>query len=1052
MAFFLVCGIMSLAEPCVYAEGSIRRKTHGDDSRRGIMSSDIMQARMGINCRNHEEKSWYYGQGKWIRNEGTNMSAIWGAIDLQGNPIKEEQKKLLRKAFDKCVIDRYEEMDCENVYMGCGIQYFTPEAKSEVLPKNQGSVFFTADVVLDNRRELCEKLNISSDTGMPDGELLYEVYKKYGKSCLNDLLGAYTFVWYDKQRNEIELVLDAVGNRCLYYRLIGSILYFSSLIEPLAQMSQETGTNDRWLVDFLAMDHLFMINETEETPIKDIYRIAPAQYIKIDKTRKKKETYWKPFENYQEYHWKSDEEYKNRFCELWDTAVKDVMRTDTETAILLSGGLDSTAVAAIAAPYLKQQGKKLYSFTSVPMKGYQQSADDYYIEDETQDVKKTAQFFGNIETDFVDLGNKTPWEMMKREFQILEIPFKSVQNSLWIVESMRRAYQKGARLILSGSYGNTTISYTDLYVYMNTLFTKKRYRKLKQEVEQFSKTMGFQQRYALEEIYHTGKQKYEKNTYPYGNSYVNRTVAEELGTVDRLIALDQDIFESSRNFDLYRYKMVNFWAFRQIGEIVTKHSLTSGVLLRDPTIDKRVIEFCIHLPMEQFCKEGIDRRLVKEYLKDIIPSHVIRFQKQGKQSADLCYRFEQNNWDQIRQEWIQIYEKYEESHLVDVRYARRQLLEQKECKEYSAFDLTRHMYTIQVLQYEDYLKKHYQQVNYKEEKSENSKEDNQPLLSVIIPVYNVKEYLQCCVESVCKQTYHNLEIILIDDGSTDGSDELCDRLKEQDNRIHVIHKENGGVSSARNTGMDVASGELIAFVDSDDWIEPEMYQKLSELMREQDADWVCCGYRRIMNDKINDFANNQVRVFSRYELMDTYITEHGGYLFSPAVWNRLYKRESINNFRFPLITKYEDCVMNTYVMPRVKKGVFINKSYYNYRMRDSSLTHKKLSKADIEAYIYANREQRELIVEQLGEESKRTKYFNDYCVLLDMYCKVRKDLDNKGGKKLLKQELQVLRKRAREGIKAKRDIGRRDKIQLLASTYSVESYFMVGKVINKLKF
>lgn len=975
------------------------------------------------------------------------MSAIWGAIDLQGNPIKEEQRKILRKAFDKCVIDRYEELYCENVYMGCGIQYFTPEAKEEELPKKREDIFFTADVVLDNRQELCEKLNISLEESknMPDGEILYEVYKKYGNSCLNDLLGAFTFVWYDKQKNEVELISDAVGNRCLYYRLIGSILYFSSLIEPLAQMIEETKLNDRWLVDFLAMDHLFMINETEETPIQDIFRIAPAQYISVSKERIEKEIYWKPFEKFQEYHFKSDEEYKKKFRELWDKVVKDVMRTDAETAILLSGGLDSTAVAAVAAPYLKKQGKKLYSYTSVPMEGYQHSADHYYIEDETQDVKKTAEFYGNIETEFVDLDGKTPWEMMQKEFQILEIPFKSVQNSLWIVESMRRAYQKGARLILTGSYGNTTISYTDLYVYMNTLFTKKKYRKLKQEVLTFAPNMGFQPKYALEEIYYTGKKKFEKTTYPYGNSYVNRMLAEKLGTEERLIALERDNFESSKNFELYRHKIVNFWAFRQIGEIVTKHSLATGVLLRDPTIDKRMIEFCIHLPMEQFCKEGIDRRLVKEYLKDMIPPHVIRFQKQGKQSADLCYRFERNNWEQIRQEWIQIYEKHQGSRLVDARYARRQLIEQKECKEYSAFDLTRHMYTIQVLQYEEFFQRQFHQ-------DEKIEENNYPLLSVIIPVCNAKAFVECCVESVCKQIYDNLEIILVDDGSLDGSAEICDKLALRDSRIKVIHKENGGVSAARNAGMDVARGELLAFVDSDDWIEPEMYQKLIELMIEQKADWSCCAYRRVAEKGMEDFSDNHVRIFSRNELMDTYITTHNRYLLSQTVWNKIYKREIINELRFPNINKYEDCVMNAHVMPRVKKGIYINKAYYNYRMRDTSVTHHKLSREDVEAYIYANREERKMIVDQLGRETTILKYFNDYCILLDMYSKVRKDPENIDVRKMIKQELLTIRRMARKGIKEKRGVRIKDKIQLFVSTYSIEGYFIVLKVAKKFKF
>ena len=156
----------------------------------------------------------------------------------------------------------------------------------------------------------------------------------------------------------------------------------------------------------------------------------------------------------------------------------------------------------------------------------------------------------------------------------------------------------------------------------------------------------------------------------------------------------------------YRHDMVHFLAMRQIGEAITKHSLISGVLQRDPTKDKRIIEFCIHLPMEQFCKEGIDRRLVKIYLKDILPPHVIRFQKQGKQSADIRYRLSLN-WESIRNEWIQIYETYEGSRYVNTVYAKRQLINQPDINEYSDFDLTRHMYTLFVLKYEAYISKTY---------------------------------------------------------------------------------------------------------------------------------------------------------------------------------------------------------------------------------------------------------------------------------------------------------------------------------------------------------
>ena len=119
--------------------------------------------------------------------------------------------------------------------------------------------------------------------------------------------------------------------------------------------------------------------------------------------------------------------------------------------------------------------------------------------------------------------------------------------------------------------------------------------------------------------------------------------------------------------------------------------------------------------------------------------------------------------------------------------------------------------------------------------------ENKPLISVIVPVYNVQKYVRKSVESILQQTYKNLEIILVDDGSTDESGKICDTLARSDNRVTVIHKKNGGLSDARNAGLDRATGELIGFVDSDDYIEKNMYEVLEERMRINEADISCCG-------------------------------------------------------------------------------------------------------------------------------------------------------------------------------------------------------------------
>lgn len=128
-------------------------------------------------------------------------------------------------------------------------------------------------------------------------------------------------------------------------------------------------------------------------------------------------------------------------------------------------------------------------------------------------------------------------------------------------------------------------------------------------------------------------------------------------------------------------------------------------------------------------------------------------------------------------------------------------------------------------------------------------------ISVIVPIYKVENYLNRCVESIRKQTYRNLEIILVDDGSPDACGEMCDRYAQEDSRIRVIHKENGGLSDARNAGIEVATGEYIAFVDSDDWIDDKMYEVLYSTLLKYNADIAECSYRNLYADCIVEETN-----------------------------------------------------------------------------------------------------------------------------------------------------------------------------------------------------
>ena len=182
------------------------------------------------------------------------------------------------------------------------------------------------------------------------------------------------------------------------------------------------------------------------------------------------------------------------------------------------------------------------------------------------------------------------------------------------------------------------------------------------------------------------------------------------------------------------------------------------------------------------------------------------------------------------------------------------------------------------------------------------------LVSVIIPVYNVADYLPACIESVKAQTYKEIQIILVDDGSNDGSGELCDKAATEDERITVIHRENGGLSAARNTGIAAAKGEFICFLDSDDLLDADFVERLYVIAKEKSADVVACGFVRFGDD--SDIAKNndsekqeKVTEYSNKQAVREVIKERN---VKSVAWNKLYKSSLFKELKFPEGKLHED--------------------------------------------------------------------------------------------------------------------------------------------------
>lgn len=216
--------------------------------------------------------------------------------------------------------------------------------------------------------------------------------------------------------------------------------------------------------------------------------------------------------------------------------------------------------------------------------------------------------------------------------------------------------------------------------------------------------------------------------------------------------------------------------------------------------------------------------------------------------------------------------------------------------------------------------------------------DTKELISVIVPVYNVERYLEKCVMSIVRQTYRNLEIILVDDGSTDNSPALCDELAKKDDRIVVIHKENGGLSSARNAGIDVARGDLIGFVDSDDYIDPEMYEKMHRALTSEGADLCICGYQKV--DEQGEPLSKSIAVLKDEVLTKeecfARLFDNNGWLYVIAP-TKLYERSLLDGLRFEKGMLHEDEFFVHHLFGRVTRAVTISDRLYFYLERSGSI-------------------------------------------------------------------------------------------------------------------
>ncbi|MDO5344496.1 MAG: glycosyltransferase family 2 protein [Lachnospiraceae bacterium] len=270
------------------------------------------------------------------------------------------------------------------------------------------------------------------------------------------------------------------------------------------------------------------------------------------------------------------------------------------------------------------------------------------------------------------------------------------------------------------------------------------------------------------------------------------------------------------------------------------------------------------------------------------------------------------------------------------------------------------------------------------ELEEESKMVRDPLVTVIVPVYKVEKYLSRCVESIFAQKYGNLEIILVDDGSPDSCGSICEEYRRKDRRVRVIHKENGGLSDARNAALDAMRGELVTFIDSDDFVSEYYISNLVTAMLENDADLSMSWFENVLEGEEPKNRGTEtaegVQICTRLECLEKMLYQDG---VETTAWGKLYKREQFAHWRYPVGKLYEDILVTYHIIDSCKKIAVIPNVDYYYVQRRDSIQYEPFREAKLDAVIHM-KELEALVAEKYPElrAAACCRYFSITCNIL----------------------------------------------------------------------
>lgn len=539
----------------------------------------------------------------------------------------------------------------DSVGLGHRLYHNTPEAVNETQPlkSTDGNLILTAQVRIDNRDELFRKLGIPTPlrAEMPDGALVLKAYEKWGEDCPKHLLGDWAFAVWDAHEQKLFIARDHQGESRLVYYHTPKIFAFATSLNALLAVPEIPKTlNKNMLGQGLARLGQWL---TEDTFYDGIHYLCVAHALTINNRKMNLRRYWFP-ESVPDLYLSSDEEYQEAFLSYYTEAIKCRLRSLLPVGATLSGGLDSGSVVALAAPELHKRGQKLTAFSSIPRNTDHLASEPHSFNDESPFIQATSEHVGNIDLHYVRATKTSSLEAMKRLMLHFGESYGN-ENGCWMVEILDQATQHGIGTLLTGQGGNSTVSWNGRNAYLSSLVKQKQWRTLWHETRSWQTLKQCPLFSAL-------KSQLIRTLLPSSvlmqyDAFKHRNLAQKISALNPNLEKQITPFlnkrkqerQIDRSQSIAGQTLRTLWGQSAIWQWCKPWPVcgVDGRLeVRDPTLDARIIEFCISVPEEQWAKDGQDRLLIRRAMKQKLPPKVLWNNQRGLQTADIVWRLQED--------------------------------------------------------------------------------------------------------------------------------------------------------------------------------------------------------------------------------------------------------------------------------------------------------------------------------------------------------------------------------------------------------------------------